>query len=252
MTPKKYFFLLWTGSLVGFFAGLPFARRVIELSGGPVQDLMAPAKLLVLGIVNIIIHTISIYFGLRFSQKLGIQFLLLNNAKNIVHVLVIPSIVAGTLCTILMLITDSLLPADQLNLYYLASNMNPLHGLLGLIPASFNEEITTRLFLLSGVALLVKKTFKSSSNNLPMWVAIVVTALIFGIEHIPQFIQGASISYILIARVILLNGISGTLFGLIFWRYSFEAAMLTHFISDLILYVLIPLTSHIFMPLKNR
>ncbi len=45
---------------------------------------------------------------------------------------------------------------------------------------------------------------------------------------------------LLIARIMILNSISGITFGVLFWKKGFETAVLTHIIVDFILYVGVP------------
>jgi hypothetical protein len=46
---------------------------------------------------------------------------------------------------------------------------------------------------------------------------------------------GYPLTATIIARVLLLNGIAGVVFGNLFWRFGLETAILAHFIADLIL-----------------
>jgi hypothetical protein len=52
---------------------------------------------------------------------------------------------------------------------------------------------------------------------------------------------GVPIDALVIMRAIVLNGLGGLVFGLFFWTYGLEAAMVCHFSADLALHVFWPL-----------
>lgn len=65
-------------------------------------------------------------------------------------------------------------------------------------------------------------------STLIMWTAIVVSALLFGVGHLPALAQQVELTPLLIVRTILLNAILGLAFGWLYWRRSLEAAMVAH------------------------
>jgi len=241
---KKYFFLIWIGCFIGSFTVIPFAQTVSILINGKIAE-QTTFLLLCVAAIEGLVYGILIFLGLKFSQKLGIHLLLLDENANLKQDLFKPGITIGIICTVLMLIADRLLPAAHLNLYYIATHMNPLYGLLGLIPAAFNEEVVVRLFFAFRYSFVAKKKFFKGLNiSTIMWMSVLFTALFFGLGHIATFVhEMTATTPLIVLRMLVLNGISGVLFGLLFWRKGFETAMLAHFVSDLLLYVFIPLIS---------
>jgi hypothetical protein len=61
-----------------------------------------------------------------------------------------------------------------------------------------------------------------------MWGASVIAALLFGALHLPFTATITSLTPVIVARALLLNGIVGVVFGWLYWRKSLEAAMLSH------------------------
>jgi membrane protease YdiL (CAAX protease family) len=61
-----------------------------------------------------------------------------------------------------------------------------------------------------------------------MWLAIVVSAVLFGVGHLPALVQAVELTPVLVARTILLNAIAGVIFGWLYWQRSLETAMLSH------------------------
>jgi hypothetical protein len=67
--------------------------------------------------------------------------------------------------------------------------------------------------------------------------AILLTALLFGLLHLPATMAIAPLTPIVIIRALLLNGIVGITYGWLFWQYSLEAAMLAHASFHLLAFV---------------
>jgi uncharacterized membrane protein len=48
---------------------------------------------------------------------------------------------------------------------------------------------------------------------------------------------------LVVARTIVLNSLGGLVFGWLFWSLGLESAMMAHFLTDVIIYTLIPLAA---------
>lgn len=239
MTSKKYLIILWLSCIIGSLAVLPFSSFVIQFTGGNLLTLTL-RMLLVYIISEMIVWMLLLFFGLKFSKALNIRLLLLENNINSRNNFLKISIGAGLACSLLMLIVDLLMPSAKLTLISLAKSTPPMYGLLASISA-INQEVLCRLFLLSAICLALKKIFKPQNINIIMWISIFASALAFGIAHLPTYLQGMiSATPLLVSRVIILNMISGITFAYLFWKNSFEAAILSHYVNDIILYVVTP------------
>ena len=60
------------------------------------------------------------------------------------------------------------------------------------------------------------------------WAAIAISAMLFGLGHLPALAQSVELTPALVARTVLLNAIAGVIFGWLYWRRSLEAAMVAH------------------------
>ncbi|MDZ7849781.1 MAG: CPBP family intramembrane glutamic endopeptidase [Halodesulfurarchaeum sp.] len=93
------------------------------------------------------------------------------------------------------------------------------------------EELMLRYGLMSMLAFVgwyVTGRRKDVPGPGIMWIAIVVTAVLFGVGHLPALAQSVSLTPALIARTVILNAIAGVLFGWLYWKRSLEAAMVSH------------------------
>ncbi|PKL71234.1 MAG: CPBP family intramembrane metalloprotease, partial [Methanobacteriales archaeon HGW-Methanobacteriales-2] len=50
-----------------------------------------------------------------------------------------------------------------------------------------------------------------------------------------------TITPMVIARAIVLNGIGAIIFGWLYWKKGLESAMISHFSADIVLHVMFPL-----------
>lgn len=60
------------------------------------------------------------------------------------------------------------------------------------------------------------------------WAAIVASAVLFGVGHLPALATVAEPTAALVVRTVALNAVAGIAFGWLYWRDSLEAAMVTH------------------------
>ena len=106
------------------------------------------------------------------------------------------------------------------------------------------EEILMRLFLMSLVAWLVGKVWKTASG-LPssgaFWLANILVAVAFGAGHLPLAARLTPLTPLLVTTVVSLNALLALGFGQLYWKRGLESAMLAHFSTDIVLHVLGPM-----------
>ncbi|UPV99720.1 CPBP family intramembrane metalloprotease [Halorussus gelatinilyticus] len=92
------------------------------------------------------------------------------------------------------------------------------------------EEVLLRWGFMAAVAWVVARVAgqgRSPSRGV-MWASIAVSAVVFGVGHLPALAQTVGLTPLLVARTVLLNTVGGVIFGWLFWRDSLEAAMVGH------------------------
>jgi len=103
---------------------------------------------------------------------------------------------------------------------------------LRLFYGGITEELLLRWGVMSLIALLAWKVLgtrgKQPSEKV-VWSAIIISAVLFGVAHLPMAanIYGALTTEVLLF-IVGANTIGGIGFGWLFWRYSLEAAMVAH------------------------
>ena len=99
--------------------------------------------------------------------------------------------------------------------------------------SSVLEEVVFRLFTMSAIAWLAGRLIRSPGVTL--LTSVFLSAILFGLAHLPAWLAAAPPTAPLIAAVIFLNGIGGGVFGWVFWRWGLPYAIICHFVGDLII-----------------
>ena len=117
--------------------------------------------------------------------------------------------------------------------------------LSGALSAGIGEEIGFRLGLLTILVGIVGWFWHDDTGRIKpvgFWLANLVVAALFGVFHLTNLsAAGLPLMTGLIIRAIFGNGLLALIFGWLYQRYGLESAMLTHFLLDVFLYVLLPL-----------
>jgi hypothetical protein len=251
-TNWKLFIILLIASIFGTIAVLPYT---FSLQGGLPQNLPVPLYLLltIQIIQNAVIFAIAIFVGLLLAKKVGLGLPVLEGwlegreVKSYLKSILGISVGLGLLAGVLIVGLDYLFALAGVTLNVVSSNvLTPpaWQGFLASFYGGINEEIVTRLFLMSLIAWVIfkiKKTEDGKPTRTGMWLAIILAAIIFGIGHLPALIATTTLTPLLITRVIVLNSVGGIIFGWLYWKKGLESAMIGHFSADIVLHVIMPL-----------
>ncbi|UOQ48739.1 CPBP family intramembrane metalloprotease [Gracilibacillus caseinilyticus] len=115
-------------------------------------------------------------------------------------------------------------------------------GLLAIVYGGITEELMLRLFGMTLVVWLLARITKKEKGDIPRsfyYIAIILTAILFGIGHLPATMQVfGELSVIIVIRALVLNGLLGLWFGYLYWKKGLEYAMLAHMSADFFIHVL--------------
>jgi hypothetical protein len=105
------------------------------------------------------------------------------------------------------------------------------------------EELLLRLFIMSGLIWLIERVWPAPGGHIPLgafWIANLLAALLFGLGHLPATARMAPLTPLIIARALILNGLAGLVFGVLFLQYGLEFAMIAHFCMDIMIHLVLP------------
>jgi membrane protease YdiL (CAAX protease family) len=99
------------------------------------------------------------------------------------------------------------------------------------------EELMLRLFVFSSLAWLLTRLVRATVplSNIDLWSVNIITAVLFGLAHLPATRVVMGLSRFVVVRALVLNGIPGLIFGWLYWRFGLEAAIISHFCSDIVI-----------------
>lgn len=104
--------------------------------------------------------------------------------------------------------------------------------------AGITEEIIFRLGLMSFIVVLFQFLKKSDNpSDRQVWAGIFISALIFGLMHLPLSKNFVNLTPFTVAITMIGNLVTGTTFGWIFWRRGLLVAMASHIVFDLVFHV---------------
>jgi len=113
--------------------------------------------------------------------------------------------------------------------------------LAGLFYGGITEELITRLFLVTVLAWILGKFWRNPDGRPApgaLWTAILITSVLFALGHMPIAMRLGELTPWLIARVLVLNGVAGTVYGYLYTRRGLESAMAAHAATHIPLQIL--------------
>lgn len=119
-------------------------------------------------------------------------------------------------------------------------------SLLAILYGGITEELMMRWGLMTLFAWIGWRLIQHGSGSprsVILWAAIVLSALLFGLGHLPYAATLVALTPIFVARTILLNGLGGIIFGWLYARRSLEAAIVAHATFHIILTAIALLTT---------
>lgn len=256
---RPIFLTLWLAGILGSIALIPYT---LTLQSAKLATIQLPFSLPVVLALQVgqsaIVLAIAIAAGLFFAGRSGLDVPVLRawfEGEAIgerVKKFLVPAIGWGILAAVAVLLLDRFVFAPALvpQISQASSPVAPAiqppvwQGLLAAFYGGINEEIYLRLLVLSLLAFLGKFVAHRANGNptqAVLWTAAIGAAILFGLGHLPATAAILPLTPAVITRAIVLNGLAGIGFGYLYFTFGLEAAMLSHFVGDVILHGIAPL-----------
>ena len=248
---------LWLASLAGAVLVLPYVLTLQQaaLAAAAARTQMSVVQLLVISTAQTaVLLLIAVLAGLWASRRLGLEIPLVSAwltrqplprdaGRTLLWAFAIGLAVGGVL-----ILLDTLVFAHMPSVAGLVKSTpgggtgpGAWQGLLASFYGGIDEEILLRLGLMSVLALALRAVWRRRDADLPsgiFWIANILAALLFGLGHLPATAALVPLTAAVVLRAIVLNGVAGIVFGVLFRRYGLEWAMLSHFGADIVLHVI--------------
>jgi membrane protease YdiL (CAAX protease family) len=243
----KLFVILLIASFITSLMVLPYTLALSPALAKVFTPLVLIAQL----IQSLVIFSIAIFMGLFLYKRVGFNLPILEGwlegkevGSYLTSILGI-SVGLGVLSGIIIVVLSFLFTPVS-SIFQNASISVPIwKAFLACFYGGISEEILLRLFLMTLIVWIfykIKKTADGKPTVIGIWLAIIISAVIFGLGHLPITGTITSITPLIVVRAVLLNGIAGIVFGWLYWKKGLESAMIAHFSADIVLQVIFPIT----------
>lgn len=240
---RKEIWILWGSSLASVVMVFPYLLETIDRNFGLESIPVNQAVLLLVTFIQTAIYlAIACFAGAWFVSKTRNTSLISTREKHL------SSVLLGASTGLIILLMDYFFQQKQVQPNFFSVEPVAIwKGFLASFYGGVTEEILLRFFLVSMIVFLLLKIIRRSNERSiqsAFLIAITLSAVLFGIGHLPAIALDASLNTMIVIRVILVNSIGGIVFGMIFWKWGLPAAMLSHFSADLVLLVIFPLMNN--------
>jgi hypothetical protein len=239
----KPFFAIFLVGFVGVLSLLLIIYPQLDdiVAAQPELAELPPTLIALLTLLNsLILLVIAAAVGCLLAHRVGLVSLISEWAafgKPVLDRLrpqVLLALAAGLVFAIVVLVLDAaFLPiiGDDLQAIEVGEAALLPQLVMGMLYGGITEEILLRwgfMSLLVWLGWVLFNRSKPKPSRGVVWTAIVLSAILFGIGHLPALAALVPLTTMLVIRTVLLNAIGGVLFGWLFWRYNLEVAMVAH------------------------
>lgn len=118
----------------------------------------------------------------------------------------------------------------------------PLPLVVRVLYGGITEEVLVRWGLMTVLVWVGWKVMRSGLQEPSagiIWGAIAISALVFGLSHLPSVAQAVSELTLYLAGYITIgNALFGLIAGYLFWRYGLEAAVIAHVSAHVVAFII--------------
>ena len=238
---KKYM------KLIGIFAGIGLIAGVLagiiqepnlpdEIREVILNDVGSMNVFYIIAGIQIMVYTVLTSLGGFFlAEKLNLNVLRFSKNR-----LWLP-VALGTLSAMIIVFGDAYVFASFLPTTVESYEIDFTYLMAGIIYGGIIEEILLRLFFLTLLLFLFQKISKSKASW-TSYTAVIVSAIVFGLLHLPAMALIAELTPMIAVRTVLLNALPGMLFGYIYLKEGLWYSMLTHMFTHIVMQlILMPL-----------
>jgi membrane protease YdiL (CAAX protease family) len=197
---------------------------------------------------NVVVFFLASWVGLRLGESVHLDSPL---ARALVCHAALPPVssktwaiagASGLVLGFVILGLDGFLfwPALPPTLVPLDLNIPRWKGFLASFYGGIAEELFCRLFVMTFLVLAIWRLAWRKEPKPPaaaFWTAILASAILFALGHLPATARIWPFTPVVVIRNVTLNGLPGIFFGVFYWKWGLEHAMLAHFCTDVAVHV---------------
>lgn len=230
---KKTFLFIWLFCLVGSWSVIPYIQYL-----GILPESTSISQVLLLGTLQAaILYGLICFLSYKLLPKTDLKPF---SDKSCLKKNIFFGVISGTFTGLAIYFLDKIIFPSSL---LITGKIDPPFwaGAIASLYGAINEEVLLRLFLFTLIYFIFHKLFNfTKAYRLPfLWITNIIVAVIFGLGHLPTAFRLIEPSTYEISRILLLNGIPGIVFGWLYWSKGLWTAMMAHFVTDLMIHVVL-------------
>ncbi len=224
-------------------AVLEQARLFLELFGEnsqytPVQfSLISMLQPLLLGVI-------VIYVGHRFVEPVQLRSVLTDKIENRTPVNTftikdsIPFVVSSAVLIALLNLGFDVVFQNWLPDLFQPEFSVPTiaQSLSSIFFAGLAQEILLRWGVMTAI-IYVLSTKGTKLNDMHYFIGLIFTAILYAFSQYSNIFNTMDLSFVLLLRVLLLSGLPGILYGWLYKKFHFEAAVMSHMLANSLIIV---------------
>lgn len=241
----KLFSILLVASVIGSLLVLPYTMTITSTPASVVTPFVIFASVLQSTVEFAIVLFIGLYLAkkIRFGAPILEGWLKGEGIGSGLRATLPISIGLGVLGSMLVIVF-SLIYVPFPDLLRQSGMSVPLwQSFLAIFYGGIGEENLFRLFLMSllvWLSFIIRKTPAGTPTAIGVWLAILTSAVLFGLGHLPVASSYVTINAMTITEAIVNNGFIGIVCGWLYWKKGLESAMIAHFSADVVLHLIVP------------
>lgn len=146
----------------------------------------------------------------------------------------VPGLIGGVVGGAVLVIASTITPEALMEAQTPWSAPLPVRVLYG----GITEEVFLRWGVMTALAWMIWR-FAQRSQGTPgsgvMWTALIVSAVVFGIGHLPAAVAlVGALTADVVAYIILANTAFGLVAGWLYWKRGLESAIIAHMVAHLV------------------
>ncbi|HEV3409717.1 MAG TPA: CPBP family glutamic-type intramembrane protease [Chthoniobacterales bacterium] len=248
--PWRVFWVLLGAGVLAALGALPyvlalFGDKLVAAGGRPIR---LPLLIVMQSLHTTLVLGILIGLGLLLARKVGVDTPILNAWLYGIEAerRRVPLVLATAAGVGLGLLSAGVLyayMAPQVPQWPSEAGIPIWMRVLISIYSGIDEELATRLFLLSLVLWILQKIRRRSErpSATVFWIGNTIVAVLFAAAYLPTASYLLPMTQVVVSSILALKAVSGLVFGYLCWSRGLETAMLAHFVTDLVMHLVGPL-----------
>lgn len=218
------------------------ATVYLEILGG--TDAFTPSQFAGLALAQpILLGIVAIYFGHRYLEKVQLRSLIyeeVENSRNLdfnrekftlkesVPFVVVIALGLAILNLSVDFVFQQWLPVINIPT---AENTTIWQVLSNVLYSGFGQEILLRLGIMTTLIYILSSRGQSLTKNTYLF-GFIFTAILYALSQQNSIAPTGNFTVLLWIRHLLVNGLDGILYGWLFYKFHFEAAFISHMLTN--------------------